>query len=123
MALINYRGLSSQKRQRGIVRWICHVNCVKGWGFINGDDGKEYFLDDSEVISKKSLKEGQRVSFIACRKVSFNNMMGGKPRALRIREVLKRKKKQIFGRSREGFQSSGSSAFDLSGNLASWDDD
>ena len=38
-------------------------NAVKNWGFISGDDGKDYFVHRSGVEGGKDLKEGDRVSF------------------------------------------------------------
>ncbi|MBR9683828.1 cold-shock protein [Candidatus Woesearchaeota archaeon] len=38
-------------------------NRIKGFGFINGDDGKDYFVHVSEVGEGKYLNEGDRVTF------------------------------------------------------------
>lgn len=40
-------------------------NVKKGWGFIEGDDGKDYFVhySDLQMEGFKKLKEGQEVSF------------------------------------------------------------
>lgn len=40
----------------------------KGYGFIKGDDGADYFVHWSEILMesrRKKLKEGQRVTFDA----------------------------------------------------------
>ena len=38
-------------------------NRMKNFGFINGDDGKDYFVHGSGVDGGKTLNEGDRVSF------------------------------------------------------------
>lgn len=40
-------------------------NVKKGWGFIEGEDGKDYFVhySDLQMEGFKKLKEGQEVSF------------------------------------------------------------
>ncbi|HHQ44790.1 MAG TPA: cold-shock protein [Candidatus Altiarchaeales archaeon] len=38
-------------------------NTSKNFGFINGDDGKDYFVHRSGVEGEKNLNEGDRVSF------------------------------------------------------------
>lgn len=38
-------------------------NRVKGFGFVNGDDGKDYFVHFSAVKEGQYLNEGDRVSF------------------------------------------------------------
>ena len=38
-------------------------NTEKGFGFINGDDGKDYYVHESGVDGGKTLNEGDRVSF------------------------------------------------------------
>lgn len=38
-------------------------NRIKGFGFINGDNGKDYFVHYSAVSEGKYLSEGDRVSF------------------------------------------------------------
>lgn len=40
-------------------------NRIKGFGFINGDDGKDYFVHVSGVIGGKYLNEGDKISFEA----------------------------------------------------------
>lgn len=46
----------------GTVKWF---NELKGFGFVTGDDGKDYFVHFSGIKSEgfKTLKEGQKVSF------------------------------------------------------------
>jgi len=38
-------------------------NNMKNFGFINGDDGKDYFVHSNGIVDGKSLNEGDRVSF------------------------------------------------------------
>jgi len=40
-------------------------NAMKKFGFINGDDGKSYFVHSSGLKEGTSIKEGDRVSFKA----------------------------------------------------------
>ncbi len=40
-------------------------NRIKGFGFINGDDEKDYFVHISGINEGKFLQEGDRVSFEA----------------------------------------------------------
>lgn len=44
----------------GTVKWF---NVRKGYGFITGSDGKEYFAHSSAVAEGKALDEGQKVNF------------------------------------------------------------
>ena len=44
----------------GKIKWY---NWKKGYGFIEGDDGKSYFLHRSQVHESMNLKENVRVSF------------------------------------------------------------
>lgn len=47
---------------QGTVKWF---NGTKGFGFITGEDGKDYFAHFSEIQSDgfKNLDEGQKVTF------------------------------------------------------------
>jgi len=47
---------------KGIVKWF---DDNRGYGFITGDDGKDYFCHHSEIKEKgfKTLIEGQPVEF------------------------------------------------------------
>lgn len=47
---------------KGSVKWFSDE---KGYGFIAGDDGRDYFAHFSGILQDgfKSLAEGQRVSF------------------------------------------------------------
>lgn len=38
-------------------------NRMKNFGFINGDDGNDYFVHRNDVADGKDLNEGDRVSF------------------------------------------------------------
>jgi len=38
-------------------------NMQKNFGFISGDDGKEYFVHGSGIADQKNIREGDRVSF------------------------------------------------------------
>ena len=40
-------------------------NRMKKFGFINGDDGKDYFVHESAVEGGQTLNEGDRVTFDA----------------------------------------------------------
>lgn len=47
---------------KGKVKWF---NAEKGYGFINGEDGKDIFVHYSHIQQEgyKSLEEGQEVTF------------------------------------------------------------
>jgi len=60
-------------------------NRLRNYGFINGDDGKTYFVHRSGIKEKVEIDEGDRVSFKA--------IEGDKgPKAEKV-EKLKEKKK------------------------------
>ncbi|OYT54452.1 MAG: DNA-binding protein [Candidatus Altiarchaeales archaeon ex4484_2] len=42
---------------------IKFFNDVKNYGFIEGDDGNDYFVHRSDIVGEASLAEGDRVSF------------------------------------------------------------
>lgn len=48
--------------QQGTVKWF---DPVKGYGFITGDDGKDAFVHQSNILMKgfRFLEIGQRVSY------------------------------------------------------------
>ncbi len=39
-------------------------NMMKNYGFISGDDGKDYFVHGSAVVGGATLNQGDRVSFV-----------------------------------------------------------
>lgn len=47
---------------KGTVKWF---DAKKGYGFIQGEDGKDVFVHFSHIVSEgfKSLKQGQNVTF------------------------------------------------------------
>ena len=53
----------SGKRTQGSIKWF---NGTKGFGFITGDDGTEVFVHFRSVegLGKRSIKPGQRVSYV-----------------------------------------------------------
>ncbi|MBW2995543.1 cold shock domain-containing protein [Candidatus Woesearchaeota archaeon] len=44
----------------GTIKWF---NRNKGYGFIAGEDGNEYFIHSSQVPEGTTLNEGDKVSF------------------------------------------------------------
>ncbi len=58
----------------------------KGYGFILGEDGKDYFVHQSEIEMEghRTLREGQQVEF------EFLSQLGGKaPLAKNVRRIEK----------------------------------
>ena len=45
---------------QGTVKWF---NPRKGYGFIEGEDGKDYFVHMSAIAAGSSLEDGQKVTF------------------------------------------------------------
>ena len=48
--------------EHGVVKWF---DPVKGYGFIAGDEGKEYFVHHSNILMNgfRLLEAGQKVSY------------------------------------------------------------
>lgn len=46
--------------QRGKLKWF---NNEKGFGFISGDDGTDYFLHKSQLPEEESIAEGEELEF------------------------------------------------------------
>ena len=44
----------------GTVKWF---NAAKGYGFITGEDGKDYFAHSTAITEGKVLEVGQKVNF------------------------------------------------------------
>tara|TARA_Y100000034_G_scaffold134463_1_gene202977 strand:+ start:786 stop:1157 length:372 start_codon:yes stop_codon:yes gene_type:complete len=52
--------MEEQSKMEGTVNWF---NIKKGYGFVKGEDGKDYFVHYSAVPQGVFLKEGDRISF------------------------------------------------------------
>ena len=55
-------GTSEGTRMEGTVKWF---NSRKGFGFIQGEDGQDYFVHHSALPQGTFLKENDKVSFEA----------------------------------------------------------
>ena len=66
---------------KGHVKWF---NDVKGWGFITGNDGRDYFVHHRDVLGggRKVLREGESVVFELKEK-------GGRVSAVNVRRVAR----------------------------------
>ncbi len=47
---------------KGTVKWF---NPTKGFGFIEGEDGTDYFVHQTAIKDEKNLREGDNVTFDA----------------------------------------------------------
>ena len=56
------KGTSDGTRMEGTVKWF---NSRKGFGFIQGEDGQDYFVHHSALPQGAFLKENDKVSFEA----------------------------------------------------------
>ena len=56
---------------RGTVKWF---DAKKGYGFISGEDGEDYFVHYSDIAGTgfRTLAEGQSVSFDTCAEARGN---------------------------------------------------
>lgn len=52
--------LEENLKMEGTVKWF---NRIKGFGFIQGEDGKDYFVHHSAVQEGAFLREGDKVTF------------------------------------------------------------
>lgn len=52
--------LSKRGKMEGTVKWF---NGQKGYGFISGEDGQDYFVHHSQIPEGSELREGDNVSF------------------------------------------------------------
>ena len=66
---------------KGYVKWF---NDVRGWGFVTGNDGRDYFVHRRDVLSggRKVLREGEPVIFELAEK-------GSKVRAVNVRRAVR----------------------------------
>ena len=66
---------------RGHVKWFNHY---RGWGFVTGNDGQDYFVHQRDVLSGgwKVLREGEAVIFELAEK-------GSRVSAVNVRRVAK----------------------------------
>jgi len=44
---------------------VCWFNLVKGYGFIRGEDERDYFVHAKAVVGRSPLRKGQEVEFEA----------------------------------------------------------
>jgi CspA family cold shock protein len=78
-----WTGIGGEKEveYRGHVKWFSDG---KGWGFVTGNDGRDNFVHQREVLSggERLLREGEPVVFELEKK-------GGRFRAVYVRRVSK----------------------------------
>jgi len=54
--------MEEMKNMNGTVKWF---NVRKGYGFVEGEDGQDYFVHMSAVPDGVTLNEGDKVTFEA----------------------------------------------------------
>ena len=63
---------------RGKLKWF---NTDKGFGFIAGDDGQDYFLHHSQIPEGESFAEGEDIDFEV-------NQTDRGPQAINVKKVM-----------------------------------
>lgn len=71
-----------ESRKRG---WLLWFDEKQNFGYIGADNGKKYFFHGGELL--EGVDDGQRISFVPCRKASVNRRGG--PHASQVRGIRK----------------------------------